>query len=525
LNHWKSIKIEDIATKVGSGSTPRGGSDSYKESGTPLIRSMNIHFDGIHYEGLAYIDDEQADSLKNVEVFTDDVLLNITGASIGRVTQAPKEMNGARVNQHVCIIRPKQELNPTFLSKYLASPSVQRIIMSEEYGVTRQALTKQAILNFEIPLPPLNEQRRIVSTIEQLTDRSHKARAALEDVPKLIAQFRQSFLAAAFRGDLTADWREKNPDIEPASELLERIKIDRRKRWEKVELEKMKAKGKEPKDNKWKERYKESETVPELMPSIFPETWCFSFIEPFLSVERAGMKTGPFGSLLQKSDRQIQGIPVLGIENISENGFTPGNKIFITYEKALELSEYSAKSGDIIISRSGTVGEVCVIPDGIGEARISTNLIRLTLFNLGITPEYFSYLFKGSSFVLSQIKELCAGSTRDFLNQSIINSLIFPIPPVKEQSIIIEKINYFFDFIDKVELQMSTTFEDFNQLDRSILAKAFRGELVPQDPNDEPAAALLERIRAEREQTSTPKQRGKTTSKNSSKQLSINGIE
>ena len=132
MNHWESMKTEDIATKVGSGSTPRGGSESYKESGTPLIRSMNIHFDGIHYEGLAHIDDEQADSLKNVEVFTDDVLLNITGASIGRVTQAPKEMNGARVNQHVCIIRPKRELNPTFLSKYLASPSVQRIIMSEE---------------------------------------------------------------------------------------------------------------------------------------------------------------------------------------------------------------------------------------------------------------------------------------------------------------------------------------------------------------------------------------------------------
>ena len=91
-----------------------------------------------------------------------------------------------------------------------------------------------------------------------MTDRSHKARAALEDLPKLIAQFRQSVLAAAFRGDLTADWREKNPNIEPASELLERIKIDRRKRWEEAELQQMRNQGNEPKNSNWKDKYKES---------------------------------------------------------------------------------------------------------------------------------------------------------------------------------------------------------------------------------------------------------------------------
>ena len=135
------------------------------------------------------------------------------------------------------------------------------------------SINQQQIASMPIPLPPLNEQRRIVSTIEQLTARSHKARAALEDVPKLIAQFRQSVLAAAFRGDLTADWREKNPDIEPASELLERIKIDRRKRWEEAELEKMKAKGKEPNDDKWKEKYQEPDlpitsSLPEIPNSL-----------------------------------------------------------------------------------------------------------------------------------------------------------------------------------------------------------------------------------------------------------------
>jgi type I restriction enzyme S subunit len=97
-----------------------------------------------------------------------------------------------------------------------------------------------------------------VEKIEALTARSRKAREALEAIPELLDQFRQSVLAAAFRGDLTADWREQNPDVEPAEALLERIRVERRKRWEEAELEKMRAKGKEPTNDKWKAKYKDS---------------------------------------------------------------------------------------------------------------------------------------------------------------------------------------------------------------------------------------------------------------------------
>ena len=115
MNSWPYVKLADATTKVGSGATPRGGKASYKESGTPLIRSMNVHFDGFKYDRLAYLDDAQARALDAVEVRANDVLLNITGAAIGRVTVTPARMDGARVNQHVCIIRPKPELNPSFL--------------------------------------------------------------------------------------------------------------------------------------------------------------------------------------------------------------------------------------------------------------------------------------------------------------------------------------------------------------------------------------------------------------------------
>ena len=121
---WPLKPLTRLTTKVGSGATPRGGRRSYPDHGVPFIRSQNVHFDGFDTEGLAFLTDEQARQLDGVTVQEDDVLLNITGASIGRVCVAPAQMAGARVNQHVCIIRPVG-VKAAFLAKYLASPQVQ----------------------------------------------------------------------------------------------------------------------------------------------------------------------------------------------------------------------------------------------------------------------------------------------------------------------------------------------------------------------------------------------------------------
>jgi type I restriction enzyme S subunit len=129
---------------------------------------MNIYFGGFVRQGLAFLNDEQAEKLKNVAVKADDVLLNITGASIGRVATAPRDMEGARVNQHVCIIRPTSEIIPKFLELVLASPVVQNLIDAIQVGATREALTKAMIEQFEIPVPSLAEQHRIVAKVDQL---------------------------------------------------------------------------------------------------------------------------------------------------------------------------------------------------------------------------------------------------------------------------------------------------------------------------------------------------------------------
>ena len=143
----------------------------------------------------------------------------------------------------------------------IRSPVTQLWFQEQAKGTAQKGVYLKTLSQMPFVIAPLSEQRRIVAKIETLQERSRKARAALEAIPPLLEQFRQSVLAAAFRGDLTADWRAQHPDVEPASVLLDRIRAERRRRWEEAELSKMQAKGKMPKDEKWKERYKEPELL------------------------------------------------------------------------------------------------------------------------------------------------------------------------------------------------------------------------------------------------------------------------
>lgn len=167
---WKTARLVEVTTKIGSGATPKGGKNAYKDDGIPLIRSLNVYDNEFRTKNLAFIDDEQAKKLSNVIVAEGDVLINITGASIARCCEAPLKFLPARVNQHVAIIRPMADvINPTFLARLLASKGCKDLLLKvgEKAGATRQALTKNQLQDFEIPLPPLPEQRRIVAILDE----------------------------------------------------------------------------------------------------------------------------------------------------------------------------------------------------------------------------------------------------------------------------------------------------------------------------------------------------------------------
>jgi type I restriction enzyme, S subunit len=179
---WPSAALGEITLKIGSGSTPRGGGESYKSCGVPLIRSMNVHDGELVDDGLAYLDESQAAALNHVTLQPGDVLLNITGASVARVCRLPDQLSGSRVNQHVSIVRPdSKKLDTNFLAHLLRAPEAKRrLLRVAGAGATREAITKSQIEEFRIPLPPLDEQRRIAAILDKADELRRKRKRALD---------------------------------------------------------------------------------------------------------------------------------------------------------------------------------------------------------------------------------------------------------------------------------------------------------------------------------------------------------
>lgn len=196
---WDVSTIGDHATKIGSGATPRGGNESYKDFGISLIRSLNVRDGTLTLKDLAFIDERQAAKLANVVVEQDDVLLNITGASVARVCRAPQSILPARVNQHVCVIRVNGTVEPLFLEQQLLAQPVKRKLLGiAAAGATRQAITKAQVQRFPIILPDLDTQREFVRRVAQVEQLRCHTRTATISFDSLFTSVQQR----AFRGEL-----------------------------------------------------------------------------------------------------------------------------------------------------------------------------------------------------------------------------------------------------------------------------------------------------------------------------------
>jgi type I restriction enzyme S subunit len=208
-NGWQHVRLGDHLAKVGSGFTPLGGHATYQSSGIPLIRSQNVHLNRFDKEGLAFISPQQDAEMKTSRVQPGDVLLNITGASIGRVCVVPAEICPANVNQHVCIIRTDGTLDPEFLSFYLSSPNVQKFIMDSQAGATRQALTKAMIEAFRVPQTDSKEQRRMAGRLREQLAAVAQARAAVQAQLDAAQALPAAHLRAVFNSPAASQWQMK----------------------------------------------------------------------------------------------------------------------------------------------------------------------------------------------------------------------------------------------------------------------------------------------------------------------------
>lgn len=201
--HWEVSPLSHLATKFGSGITPRGGATIYRETGVPFLRSQNIHFEGLRIQNVARIAPSLHRELAASHVEPGDVLLNITGASIGRVCAVPYDFSEGNVNQHVCIIRPDQSrLLPSLLAEILATPAMQREIQFEQSGASREGLTLQSIRSFEVVVPPLPEQIAMVEFLDSENGRIRGLSAAINSAMERLQEYRTALITAAVTGKI-----------------------------------------------------------------------------------------------------------------------------------------------------------------------------------------------------------------------------------------------------------------------------------------------------------------------------------
>ncbi|MBD1902696.1 restriction endonuclease subunit S [Trichocoleus sp. DQ-A3] len=397
------------------------------------------------------------------------------------------------VNNHAHVLRSIPGLTSNYLLKHYLNQFDFRGYVN---GTTRLKLTQSLMSQIPVRLPPLNEQSRIVAKLEKLLAKVDSCKERLDKIPAILKRFRQSVLSAACSGRLTADWRENNPDVEPASELLQRIQEKRQKHYEK-ECARAKAEGrrkpKKPKEFQLLETYNFD----------IPKSWALAYPEDICSSKDYSIGIGPFGSNLKVSDYINDGVPLIFVRHIRSGNFAGLEPKYVTPEKAQELLPHMVEPLDLLITKMGEPpGDCEIYPDDRPNGIITSDCLKFRIWETDLQRTFFKHCI--NSFIIKdQLGLITKGVAQQKISVERFKSILFPVPPFAEQQEIVNRVETLFKLADQIEQRYQKARGYVDQLTQSILAKAFRGELVPQDPNDEPASVLLERIRAERAKPET----------------------
>ena len=441
-----------------------------------------------------------------IEVFPGDLLLTCAGprircgvACLVRNTR-PKLMLSGKIYRFRAA---KNVADERYLESFLQTQEAQSQIDAMKTGGSDSGLnlTHERFKKLRLNLAPYLEQIRIVAKLEELLSDLDAGVAELKVAQKKLAQYRQSLLKAAVDGSLTAEWRKNTPPTETGAQLLERILKERRTRWEEKQLAKFQEQGKTPPKD-WQKKYPDPANPETSDAQLLPETWGWATVDQLTIEQKYGSSA--------KTDEENSGIPVLRMGNIQDGQLDYSNLKYLPCDHD-EFPALHLLDGDLLFNRTNSpelVGKTAVYRSEITPCSYASYLISVR-FNESFIPELASTYINSAygrhwikSVVVQQVGQANVNGTK-------LAALSVPLPPRAEQEEIIRLLT----------MQLSIAFEQETNIGRSlkqaaaqrqnILRAAFAGQLVPQDPNDEPASVLLERIRAERAAKTKPKARGR----------------
>ncbi len=470
---WVSTSVGEIYDIVGGG-TPSTSIEEYWKGDIAWITSADIC-------GLKDIQPRKqitkaAIGNSATNLVPAGSLIVVTRVGLGKVALAKMPLCFSQDSQ--ALIGDSYSIYPDY-SLYSLAQAVQ-VFKYQNRGTTIAGVTKKQLSELPFALPPFPEQQRIVAAIEQQFSRLDAGVAALRQAQAKLKRYRAAVLKAAVEGKLTESWRAEYPSTETASQLLERILPERRAKWE-ADLQ---AKGKDLAKAQYVEPAKSDvENLPAL-----PGGWCWATVEQICSLQRGRFSVRP------RNDPRYYGgsYPFIQIGDLPENG---GN--IVSFRQTLNDKGYK-------VSREFPVGTVLVsIAASIGSTGILTFRSCFPDSLVGIVCQDFSTSRYLEMFLQTQRLELKAQSYasggQPNINLPILQKLTIPLPPLTEQEQIVAEVERRLSVISQLESTVEANLKRAERLRQSILKEAFAGRLVPQDPDDEPASVLLERIRKERE--------------------------
>ncbi|WP_295545356.1 restriction endonuclease subunit S [uncultured Pseudacidovorax sp.] len=417
---WLACKLGDLVVKVGSGVTPKGGSESYLPNGVPLIRSQNVLWGRLSLSDVAYISADQHQRMSNSALRPFDVLLNITGASIGRCAVLPGNVGEGNVNQHVCIIRPADALLPSFLSQYLNSQFGQGQINKLQAGGNREGLNYQQVRGFSIGLPPLAEQEKIAAILTAVDDKLDVIARQIEATQTLKQGLMQTLFS---RGVGTKDA-----------------------------------------DGRWMAHaeFKDSPFGP------IPSKWGVKTLGEVCDGE---LQTGPFGSQLHAHEYQDKGVPVLMPKDLVNCRANLETAAKVSQTRAEELGRHRLNRGDLLFSRRGDVARFALIDEKSEGALCGTGCLK-AIPGKAHSPAYLAHLLQ-LDVVRTWLEQNAVGQTMPNMNTAILASLPLVVPDDRAEQ---ERIAGILDSVDAKASLFNEKRASYQTLKRGLMQKLLTGE-------------------------------------------------
>ena len=499
---WTSIKeISEVIT----GTTPSKSNAEYYGRDFPFFKPTDLNKGYYVREAQDCLSKEGIQKARLIP--EKSILVTCIGATISKTGFI--RVKGS-CNQQINAIVPNINLLPEFVYFWCISPFFKKTVIAHASSTTLPILNKSKFETLSFPCPPLSEQYRIVAKIEEIFTELDAGVELLKKLKAKLKRYRQAVLKAAVEGNLTKEWREANQGkLEPASILLERILKQRREKWEAEQLAKMKAQGKPPKDDSWKLKYKEpiapdTSDLPEL-----PDGWCWASLEQLSDAARSIT----YG-VVKLGEHTENGVATLRSSNVRPLKLDLNGIKKIYSELSNQYGRTILKGGEILITIRGTLGGVVSVPNNCVGYNISRE-VGMIAPSSEISSYCYSILIASiniQNWLLTRTK----GIAYTGINLETLNQTPLPLFSLLEQELIVLEVQKYLSIIDQLEKTIDANLKRSEKLRQSILKQAFEGKLVPQDPNDEPAEKLLERIKAEKAKQTTTKTKRKTQSKKQS---------